>query len=248
MKRKRSRLRPLVGPALWTLCGLAILCGLGVWQLQRLAWKEALIARVAARAESLPVPPPAESEWPKVTSESDEYRPVRVIGAFRHDREALVYELLSNPNGKFSGPGYWVLTPLVTANGETFLINRGFVPIDRRDAATRSQGQVAGTVTITGLLRLPEARSWFTPFDDPAHGIWQERDPTAIAGAYGLARTAPFFIDADATPNPGGLPQGGETKLVFTNRHFEYALTWFGLALTLLGVFAIFARKQLARA
>ena len=92
-------------------------------------------------------------------------------------------------------------------------------------------------MTVTGLLRMPEGRSWFTPADDPARGIWQERDPAAIAKAYGLARAAPFFIDADDAPNPGGLPQGGETTLVFPNRHLEYALTWFGLALALLAVF-----------
>ena len=126
------------------------------------------------------------------------------------------------------------------------LVNRGFVPLDRMDAATRREGQVAGIVTVTGLLRLPEERSWFTPADDPARGIWQERDPAAIAKAYGLARAAPFFIDADASPNPGGLPQGGETKLVFPNRHLEYAITWFGLAFALLAVFVAFARKLLA--
>lgn len=245
MKPPSSRLRALFIPALWTLLGLALLCGLGIWQLQRLAWKEALIARVAARAEASATPPPAEDEWPQVTLDADEYRRVRLTGTFRHDREALVYELLSEPNGKFSGPGYWVLTPLEAASGATFLVNRGFVPIERRDAATRREGQVAGAVTITGLLRLPETRSWFTPPDDPAQRIWQERDPATIAKAYGLTRTAPFFIDADAAPNPGGLPQGGETKLVFPNRHFEYALTWFALALTLLVVFAVFARSQL---
>jgi len=242
----RARWRALIVPGLCALVALAVLCGLGIWQLQRLAWKEALIARVAMRMQMSFVPSvPAEAEWPNVNAEQHEYRHVRVIGTFRHDLEALCYELLSDANGKFFGPGYWVLTPIETAGGVTVIVNRGFVPLERRDAATRREGQVTGRVAVIGFLRLPERRSWFTPADDPARGIWQERDPAAIAKAYGLARAAPFFIDADSTPNPGGLPQGGETKLAFPNRHLEYALTWFGLALALIAVFVAFARKQL---
>ena len=244
---RRARLRALIVPGLCALIALGVLCGLGVWQLQRLAWKEALIARVAARMQFSFVPwAPAEAEWPNVNAEQHEYLHVRVTGTFRHDLEALCYELLSDARGKFSGPGYWVLTPLETATGATFIVNRGFVPLDRKDAATRGEGQVVGKVTLIGYLRLPERRSWFTPADDPARHLWQERDPAAIAKAYGLARTAPFFIDADAAPNPGGLPQGGETKLVFPNNHLGYAITWFGLALALLAVFAAFTWKQLA--
>jgi surfeit locus 1 family protein len=244
---RRARSRALIVPGLCALAILAVLILLGVWQLQRLAWKEALIARVAARMQMSFAPPaPAENQWTKVNAVDDEYRRVRVTGTFRHDREALVYALLSEPKGKFSGPGYWVLTPIKTAGGALLFVNRGFVPLDRKDPATRGKGQVAGVVTVTGLLRLPEGRSWFTPADDPARHLWQARDPAAIAKAYGLAHVAPFFIDADASPNPGGLPQGGETKLVFPNRHLEYAITWFGLAFALIAVFVVFARKQLA--
>ncbi len=244
---RRARFRALIVPGLCALAVLAVLISLGVWQLQRLAWKETLIARVAARMQMSFAPPaPAESQWPNINAVDDEYRRVRITGTFRHDREALVYALLSEPKGKFSGPGYWVLTPIETAGGALLFVNRGFVPLDRKDPATRGEGQVAGIVTVTGLLRLPEGRSWFTPADDPARHLWQERDPAAIAKAYGLPHAAPFFIDADASPNPGGLPQGGETKLVFPNRHLEYALTWFGLAFALIAVFVVFARKQLA--
>jgi surfeit locus 1 family protein len=243
---KGARWRALIVPGLFALLSFFFLCGLGVWQLHRLAWKEALIARVALQMQMSFVPwAPGEIEWPKINAEQYEYRHVRITGTFRHDLEALCYELLSDANGKFSGPGYWVLTPLEIAGGATFIINRGFVPLERKDPATRREGQLTGTVNVMGLLRLPERRSWFTPADDPAHHLWQVRDPAAIAQAYGLARASPFFIDADGTPNPGGLPEGGETKLVFPNRHLEYAITWFGLALTLVIVFIAFARKQL---
>jgi surfeit locus 1 family protein len=243
---RRRRLRALIAPGLCALVAFGLLCGLGVWQLQRLAWKEALIARATSGAAATAVAVPAEADWPRLTAEADEYRRVQLTGTFRHDLEALCYALLSDAKGEFSGPGYWVLTPLVSANGAIVLVNRGFVPLERAAAATRRQGEVTGTVTVTGLLRMPERRAWFTPADDPAAHLWQVRDPAAIAKAYGLSRVAPFFVDADGALNPGGLPQGGETKLVFPNNHLAYALTWFGLALTLAAVFAAFARKQLA--
>lgn len=249
MKRRRKKTRnwrTLLWPGLFALAALIVLCELGFWQLQRLSWKQELIARVEERAQrSPPAPSPLEQDWPNVTVERDEYRRVTIVGTFRHDREALAYDLLSDAKGKFSGPGYWVLTPLETTDGATVIVNRGFVPLERKDVATRREGQMTGTVTVTGLMRMPEERSWFTPADDPTHGVWQERNPYSIARAYGLSRTAPFFIDADANPNPGGLPQGGETRLVFPNRHLEYAVTWFGLALALIAVFTAFARKQL---
>jgi len=250
MKRSKKQLpkwRALIWPGLFVFAVLIAFIELGFWQLSRLAWKQDLIARAAERTQlSFASPAPAERDWPKVSAESDEYRRVRVAGTFRHDREALCYALLSDANGKFSGPGYWVMTPLEMADGTTVIVNRGFVPLDRKDAATRRDGQVSGLVTITGFLRLPEGRSWFTPADDPTRNTWQERDPAAIAKAYRLERVAPFFIDADLKPNPGGLPQGGETRLVFSNRHLEYAVTWFGLAFALTAVFIVFARNQLA--
>lgn len=245
-KNKNNGAR-LVWPALFSLGALAVLCGLGSWQLQRLAWKQDLIARVEERATKAAVPAPSEIDWPRMTAERDEYRRVSLSGTFRHDREALAYDLLSDAKGKFSGPGYWVLTPLETADGTTVIVNRGFVPLDRKEAVTRGAGQIAGTVTVTGLIRMPEERFWFTPGDDPAHGVWQERNPALIAKAYDLKRTAPYFVDADAKPNVGGLPQGGETRMVFPNRHLEYAITWFGLAFALVAVFVAFARKQLRR-
>lgn len=238
--------RRLLWPGLFTLIAFAILCSLGVWQIERLMWKQDLIARVETRthAEARPLQP--EQDWAQVSVERDEYRHVRLEGKFHYDREVFAYALLSDPRGKFSGPGYWVMTPLELDNGAFVFINRGFVPMDRMDLPTRTAGQEAARVTVTGLLRLPEGRNWFTPPDDVARRIWQERDPAAIANAEGLARVAPFFVDADASGS-NGLPQGGETRVVFPNNHLQYVVTWFGLALALIGVFAAFARKEWLR-
>ena len=237
--------RGLILPGLCTAVALAILLGLGFWQLERLAWKEALIARVEARTTAPAAPLPPESEWPRINGDDDEYRRVTVAGRFHHDKEAHVYTIVSEKRGRFAGPGFWVMTPLELASGAFVIVNRGFVPLDRKDPATRREGQVSGAVSVTGLLRMPEETSRFAPGNDPAKNAWYRRDALEIAQARGLTRTAPFTIDADATPNPGGLPQGGDTRVVFANNHLGYAITWFGLALALVGVFGAFARQRI---
>lgn len=237
--------RALVWPAIVAALAFAILLGLGFWQLERLAWKEALIARVESRVHAPAAPLPSESEWRKLDAEADEYRRVTARGRFHHDKEAHVYTVVSEKPGRYAGPGYWVMTPLELESGAFVIVNRGFVPLDRRDAASRAQGQVEGVVSVTGLLRMPEEGSYFLPGNDPATESWYRRDPADIARARGLPRAAPFTIDAGATPNPGGLPQGGDTRVVFTNNHLQYAVTWFGIALALVGVFAAFARQRL---
>lgn len=240
----RRRLLPV---ALAALAAFGVLVGLGVWQLQRLAWKESLIAQVEARIHRAPVPLPPEVDWAQIDFARDEYRRVTVQGRFRHDLEVQVYALVDQEPDGSGGPGYWVVTPLGLGDGSFVLVNRGFVPLDRKAPSTREDGQVEGVVTVTGLLRLPEEAGLFTPANDAAGDSWYVRDPEAIGSAKGLVRVAPFLIDADATPNPGGLPRGGLTRIVFPNRHLEYALTWFGLAASLLGVFAAYAWGRLRR-
>lgn len=234
----RAAFRLAMGAA---LVALLVLVGLGTWQMERRAWKEDLVAMVRARTAQAPAPVPARAHWADLTPAQDEYRPVVATGTFDHGRETLIYAVLSDARGPYHGPGYWVITPLLLADGAVVLVNRGFVPQDRRDPASRQAGQVEGPVTVTGLLRFAEDPSWFVPDNDPARDAWYRRVPGQIAAARGLSGAALFLIDADATPNPGGLPVGGETRLSFPNRHLEYALTWYGLAATLVGVGAAFA-------
>lgn len=212
------------------LSGLLVFVGLltlGAWQVQRLGWKLDLIQRVEARVHAAPVPPPPPSAWPAIAGE--EYRRLRLTGMFRNDRETLVQAVTE------IGPGFWVLTPLETADSQMILVNRGFVPPDRRDPQSRAAGQIAGVTTITGLLRLSEPEGGFLRSNDPAAGRWYSRDVTAIAAASGLANAAPYFVDADATANAGGWPVGGLTVIAFRNHHLVYALTWFTLAAMLAG-------------
>jgi surfeit locus 1 family protein len=238
-----ARIRGLIAPAVATIVCAALLVDLGVWQLQRLAWKEALIAAVESRAHAAPLEAPPEADWPRLDPADYEYRRVRLVGVFDGSRQVIVFRALSEPRGRYGGPGYLVMTPLILADGAAVLIDRGFVPEPRK--ATAGDGISGGETTVVGLMRASEARNLFTPSDDSASGQWFTRDVGAIARAEKLTRVAPFFIDADAGPDPGALPEGGETILAFPNNHLSYALTWFGMAAALVGVFGAYAASRL---
>ena len=227
MSRPGERRSPLTFALLLAL-GVVLMAGflaLGTWQVERRAWKLDLIARVDGRIHAPPVPAPGPAAWPRIGAKAAEYLRVRARGRFRHDRETLVQAVTE------LGPGFWVLTPLETDQGFSLLVNRGFVPQDRRSASGRRQGNVYGPVIVTGLLRLTEPGGGFLRSNDPANDRWYSRDVAAIAAARGLGPIAPYFVDADATPNPGGWPRGGLTQVRFRNSHLSYALTWYGLAI-----------------
>ncbi len=202
-----------------------VFTALGSWQVQRLFWKLDLIARVDARVHAEAVAPPTEAEWPAIQPSDAEYRHVTLAGTFDHSRETLVQAVTER------GPGFWVVTPLIQADGRPILINRGFVPPDRRDPASRAQGQPQGEIAVTGLLRLSEPEGAFLRNNNAAAGNWYSRDVQAIGDNKKLANLAPYFIDADATANAGGYPVGGLTVIQFRNSHLVYALTWFSLAI-----------------
>jgi surfeit locus 1 family protein len=228
------------------LIGLAILLGLGTWQVQRLHWKEGIMARAADRVAQPAVPAEAVLAQQPIDFDAWEYRPVSARGTFRHDFESRVYTLLGEPRGPLEGPGYWILTPLQRAEGGFIIVNRGFVPLDRAGPEFRPEAQVQGDITVQGLLRAPEARNPFTPDDKPQQRLFYARDAGAIGAGLGLDAVAPFTLDARES-GPAGLPQGGETRLTFTNRHMEYALTWYGLAASLAAVMvAAFWRRRRA--
>lgn len=209
---------------------VAALIALGTWQVYRLSWKLDLIARVDARVHAEPVAPPTRADWSKVNATDDEYRRVTAAGTFENDKETLVAASTA------LGAGYWVMTPLRLADGSAISINRGFVPTDRRVPGSRSQSQITGLTTVTGLMRMTEPNGMLLRSNDPAADRWYSRDVSAIAEKRGIADVAPFFIDADATPNAGGLPVGGLTVLDFPNNHLVYAITWYVLAIMVAGL------------
>ncbi|WP_349645030.1 SURF1 family protein [Bradyrhizobium manausense] len=220
-------------PHLWltalSLATFVALMALGIWQVERRAWKLALIDRVEQRVHAPARPIPAPASWATVSAANDEYRHVSVSGRFLHDRETLVQAVTEE------GPGYWVLTPLRRNDGTTVLINRGFVPSERRDASTRQNANPDGQVEISGLLRITEPKGGFLRDNVPQHNRWYSRDVAAIAAARDLQNVAPFFVDADAGSQSAGGPIGGLTVVRFPNNHLIYALTWFALAFMLAG-------------
>ena len=239
---QRLRRAGLIWPTALSVAGLAVLIGLGTWQLQRKQWKDALIARIAARITAKPVPlPQAQQTW--LAGEDIEYLHVTARGRLHHDKERYLYAPAK------SGLGWHVYTPLEWAPSQVVWINRGFVPDERKAPASRREGQLPGAVEVTGLVRAPHGTGFFTPANDVAHNLWYWPD-AAVMHASAFADTAmralAFSVDADARPEPpGGLPRGGVTRLDLPNRHLEYALTWYGLALTLIGVYAAFAASRL---
>lgn len=223
--RRRSR-SALVALAALLAIGLA---ALGVWQVERRAWKLALIARVEARLAAAPEAPPGRGA---AISDDDAYRRLRASGTWRAVPPVFVQAVTD------LGGGFWALSPLDTPSG-TILVNRGFVPPERRAALPVPRG----TATVTGLLRITEPDGGFLRDNDPAADRWYSRDVAAIAGSQRLGTVAPYFIDAAA--NPGiEWPRGGLTVVTFRNSHLVYALTWFGLAALLAGMTWMVSRRR----
>ena len=215
---------------------VALFLGLGTWQVLRLQWKLDLIARVDARVHANPVAPPPAERWAQVSKESDEYRRVRLSGHYLYEFTTPVQAVSE------LGAGFWLLTPLCTADGHIVFVNRGFIP-----AADNKPGRYlaiqAGAnpcaaggeqVDVTGLLRISEPKGGFLRENDPVANRWFSRDVAALASARGLSNVAPYFIDAGKGQDPPGAPEravGGLTVISFQNNHLVYALTWYALAL-----------------
>ena len=246
--------------AMLTVVGIAFFVGfvaLGVWQLQRLTWKLDLIARVTQRIAAPPGPLPPQAQWPTLDATRHEYQTVRIHGLWLPNKTVLTQA------STVLGPGYWVLTPLQMADGGTVLVNRGFVPQDQRAqwlakaAPAQSSTKRPEPVTVKGLLRMSEPNGGFLRHNNPAEQRWYSRDVAAIARAQALAQVAPFFVDAGlpggraptatAEPSPGSVgawPRQGLTVVHFSNTHLVYALTWFGLALMVVGAAVVVARYE----
>jgi surfeit locus 1 family protein len=244
-KGSRKRRSTVLDATVFALVGIVILCGLGVWQLDRKVWKEDLIARLNARLSHAPQDLPPRAGWPQLHQDGEEFRRVAFPAEFLDGEEALVYTAGSPLRPDVKGPGYWVFAPARLAGGSIVLVNRGFVPPERKDPTERAEGTPHGVVDVVGVMRWPEARGAFTPADDPKKNIWFLRDSKSIADFKKWATVAPFYIDQEGPVPAGGWPKPGQLEVRLPDDHLQYAITWFGLALALAGVYVVWLARHL---
>ena len=228
------RFRPTLWPTLFSVPVFLVMVGLCIWQVQRLHWKEGLIAdresRVAAEAIALPAV--------GVDPAGLEYRRVRLEGSFLHDKELYLGARSMNGN-----PGYQILTPFALADGSLVLVDRGWVPIERKMPESRAEGQVAGPQTIEGIVRLPPHQAWMQPDNEPGKNMWFFVDLPAMAAVAGAQIRTDLYVDAGPAENPGKYPVGGQTRIEIPNDHLQYAITWGLLALALAVIYVVYHLK-----
>jgi surfeit locus 1 family protein len=237
------RVRGLLLLTAFAAGALAVLLGLGIWQLQRLQWKEGLIAEIEARTKAEPISL-GDAVMLARKGEDVSYLRVRAEGSFDHAKERYFFTSVDGT------VGWDVITPLTTPTGEVVLIDRGFVPDALRDPASRKQGEIEGPVTVIGLARPPETQGHFVPDNDAARNRWFWRDLTGMARSMfpsGAPNLAPFFLEAEKSDVPGGWPRGGQTRLDIPNDHLQYAITWFAIAFCLVVIYVLYVRSRWRR-
>lgn len=230
--------RSILIPSLFTLAALVVLVGLGLWQLERLQWKEGLIATLERRINAPPIPLPPPKQWASLSQDDWEFRRVAMTVEFIQDvSHAYVYTSGSALRPDVKQPGYFKFAPARLPTGETVVVNVGYFPAGSRYTWTVRRAE------ITGYLRWPEEPRWFVSNSDASGLVWHVRDHREMAkmlSGWG-ASVAPFYIDQEAPVPASGLPRPGPLTVKLRNDHLGYALTWFGLAAVLLVVFGVWA-------
>lgn len=223
---------------------------LGNWQMARLGEKEALMAAVDQRLGSEPVPAPEAAQWDGLSFDAWNFRPVTLTGSYRYTQTVTVFTSLAEARGRHSGPGYWVVTPFELASGGTVFVNRGFVPEQYQEQAALGDlhGDDPDMVTIVGLFRPGEEVGFMVPEANMSDRIEWVRNPERLAAMVdpALAPIAPFYVDLLAAGD-GVLPQGGETRVSFTNNHLGYAYTWYGFAIVAIVMLVAWLWRQANR-
>ena len=233
------RLRPLFWPTVMMLPIFLFALSLGVWQMERRAWKRDILDRIAAHQAA---PPMALDELLKGDPLRFEYGRVRLAGTLLHDKEFFLAARSLKEK-----VGMQVVTPVRTDSGAIVLFDRGWVPSEKKDPAKRAEGQLSGRVELTGIVRRSQVKRQFAPDNDPAKNFWFHVDVPLMrqmAGGSPDPVLDTFFLEADATPNPGGVPVGGQTRLDIPNDHLQYAITWFLIALAAAGVYLAYHWEQ----
>lgn len=246
------RRRGIAGLAIFSVVIVAVLAGLGFWQLQRRTEKHALISALTERLAGSPNALPAAAAWPGLDAAQDEFRRVRFSATFEKLPDVMVYSSGSAVRADISGPGTWAFLPARLADGRIVAINAGFVPNTMQDRAQEDRvvtRLVTGQPqTFTGYLRFPESAGALTPHEDLAKRLWFTRDHVAMAQALGWGQgaqsVAPFYIDLESPMPESGVPKPGPLEVHLKDDHLQYAITWFGLAGAVLIAFGVWLKGQ----
>jgi surfeit locus 1 family protein len=227
-------IRPTLWPTLFTVPTLILLLGLGTWQVERLHWKENLIATRTERSTAAPVPLPSDGASPA----SFDFSKAAVTGHFLNDKEMLLAARSLNGN-----LGFHVVTPFVESDGRSILVDRGWIPLELKNPADRKAGEIEGPTKIEGVLRGSQKGGWFVPDNKPGERVWWYVDVPAMARSVGLEGARPYFLEAGPAPNPGLYPLGGQSHIDLPNNHLQYALTWYSFAVSLAVIYVIYHRN-----
>lgn len=256
--------RKLLIPAVMTAAGLALLVSLGSWQLNRKVWKEDVLRTLSERRSAAPLSPEATRARAcivKRTAPGDardcDFLAVTLRGTYDMSRERHIFAAIDKARDGMGGAGYWVFVPFSLDGGGEIIVNRGHVPQRLKDPATRPASIPQGPVTVTGLLRRPQIRATFDATNDVARNVYYVRDIVEL----GLAKpsiTNPetvragsseamdrLYLDATAELPRSPVPLALGASPTLSNRHFEYAMTWYAFAGTLLAIFLAYARGRL---
>jgi surfeit locus 1 family protein len=215
--------KPQLVPLLFIAATVAVLASFGAWQVQRLAWKEGLIAQIEAAqaAQALTQLPPSLTGL--------EYRNVTLTGNFMNGKSLRLVGSLAGV-----GPGFFVLTPLKLKDNRIILVNRGFAP-------EGMEGAPAGVQTVNGILRPPRGKRAFVPENQPEKNLWLTEDISTMSKTTGLD-LLPLIVEVTGAREQGVYPMPGDGKIKLRNDHLGYAITWFSLAALALIMFAVYHR------
>ena len=227
--------------SLLALIGVIILIMLGNWQMARKQWKSELIKTVEMRLDQAPIA--FEKVFERFNVQDMAYVPVWLEGRFLHKEERHYFLPLG------AQVGWHILTPFELKNGGVVFVDRGFVPQDLKEQKKRLKGLPEGDLKIEGLVRLFEAKGWFTPDNQALTNEWYWRDEAGLYDSLPAYQGKRYqvMVDARKSAQFGTWPKAGVTRVKFQDKHLGYALTWYGLALALIGVFCAFVVTRLKR-
>lgn len=222
--------KPRLWPTLMTIPLLVCLIALGNWQLERLDWKLDLIEKIQIRATQTAGALPADAR----DLDDLEYYHVKIAGQFDHSQELTMYSV--GPNGE---PGYDLYTPMIFEKGKSIIVNRGWIPEQLKEQNIRPTTLVSEEVSLSGLLRKPWFKLWYGPENEPENNMWFYGDVDAMASQMGLSDYFPMYLYADKIVSDNRFPVAGRTEFNIVNNHLDYVMTWYGMAIVLVGIYLI---------